>query len=239
MILYVFALAPLPYKALERQVYPTEEQFGGFVFKIQANMDPKHRDRIAFLRICSGSFIKGMKLTHLRLGKVVQVYNAFTFMAGDRLPTTNATSGDLIGLHNHGTIRIGDTFTEGEDLKFVGIPNFAPELFRLVRLKDPLKSKALLKGLIELSEEGATQIFRPLNSNDLILGAVGILQFDVVAHRLKYEYKVDCVYESVNITTARWIYTDDDKSMLEFRNKVYDYLAVDGNDVLIYLAPTK
>ena len=121
----------------------------------------------------------------MRIGKEVQIANALTFMAGDRSHTEMALAGDIIGLHNHGTIRIGDTFTQGEQLKFTGIPNFAPELFRLVRLKDPLKSKALLKGLIELSEEGATQVFRPLNSNQLILGAVGVLQFDVVAHRLK------------------------------------------------------
>ncbi len=139
-----------------------------------------------------------------------------------------ALSGDIIGLHNHGTIRIGDTFTEGEDLKFKGIPNFAPELFRLVRLKDPLKSKALTKGLIELSEEGATQMFRPLNSNQLILGAVGVLQFDVVAHRLKHEYKVDCIYEPVNVHCARWVYSDNEKAMQTFKDKAFDYLALDG-----------
>ena len=147
--------------------------------------------------------------------------------------------GDIIGLHNHGTIRIGDTFTQGEQLKFTGIPNFAPELFRLVRLRDPLKSKALLKGLIELSEEGATQVFRPLNSNQLILGAVGVLQFDVVAHRLKHEYKVDCIYEQVSVSCARWVYAQDEKAMSEFRTKAFDYLALDGSDTLMYLAPTK
>ncbi|MBA2648953.1 MAG: peptide chain release factor 3 [Legionella sp.] len=222
-----------------REVSPQEEAFTGFVFKIQANMDPNHRDRIAFLRVCSGAYKKGMKLNHLRLGKEVQIANALTFMAGDRSHTETALAGDIIGLHNHGTIRIGDTFTQGEELKFTGIPNFAPDLFRLVRLKDPLKSKALLKGLIELSEEGATQIFRPLNSNQLILGAVGILQFDVVAHRLKHEYKVDCIYESVSVTCARWVYADNDKTLNEFRLKAFDYLACDGSDTLIYLAPTR
>ncbi|MCE3046195.1 MULTISPECIES: peptide chain release factor 3 [Legionella] len=233
------APGPRPREALEREVSPDEEAFSGFVFKIQANMDPKHRDRIAFLRICSGQFNKGMKLSHLRIGKEIQISNALTFMAGDRSHAELAMAGDIIGLHNHGTIRIGDTFTQGEQLKFTGIPNFAPELFRLVRLKDPLKSKALLKGLIELSEEGATQVFRPLNSNQLILGAVGILQFDVVAHRLKNEYKVDCVYESVNVSCARWVYSDDDKAMAEFKTKAYDYLALDGSDSLMYLAPTR
>ena len=234
-----FAPGPLPRKAVEREVIPSESNFTGFVFKIQANMDPKHRDRIAFLRICSGEFNRGMKLSHLRIGKDVQIANALTFMAGDRAHTETAFAGDIIGLHNHGTIRIGDTFTQGEVLKFTGIPNFAPELFRLVRLKDPLKSKALLKGLIELSEEGATQIFRPLNSNQLILGAVGVLQFDVVAHRLKHEYKVDCIYEAVNISCARWVYSEDEKAMSEFRTKADEYLALDGGDALMYLAPTR
>jgi peptide chain release factor 3 len=234
-----YAPEPQAREAQQRMVAPGEELFSGFVFKIQANMDPKHRDRIAFLRICSGAYKKGMKLSHLRTGKDVQIANALTFMAGDRHHVDSALAGDIIGLHNHGTIRIGDTFTQGEQLKFTGIPNFAPELYRLVRLKDPLKSKALLKGLIELSEEGATQVFRPLNSNQLILGAVGVLQFDVVAHRLQHEYKVDCIYESVNISCARWVYAEDEKSMAEFKAKAFDYLALDGSDTLMYLAPTR
>lgn len=234
-----YAPAPRARAAAERLVQPEEATFTGFVFKIQANMDPRHRDRIAFLRICSGTFERGMKLRHLRLDKDIQIANALTFMAGDRNQAELALSGDIIGLHNHGTIRIGDTFTQGESLKFTGIPNFAPELFRLVRLRDPMKSKALLKGLIELSEEGATQVFRPLSSNQLILGAVGVLQFDVVAHRLKHEYKVDCIYETVNVTCARWVYAPDDKTLTEFRDKTFDYLALDGSDSLIYLAPTR
>jgi peptide chain release factor 3 len=160
-------------------------------------------------------------------------------MASSRVHADEAYAGDIIGLHNHGTIRIGDTFTEGESLKFTGIPNFAPELFRAVRLKDPLKSKALLKGLIELSEEGATQIFRPLTRNDLILGAVGVLQFDVVAHRLKYEYNVQCVYDAVNVSCARWVYAEDDKALAAFKAKAEDYLALDGGGALMYLAPTR
>lgn len=234
-----FAPGPQPRETQERAVDPSEQAFSGFVFKIQANMDPKHRDRIAFLRICSGTYKRGMKMSHLRIGKEVQIANALTFMAGDRSHTEVALPGDILGLHNHGTIRIGDTFSQGEQLKFTGIPNFAPELFRLVRLRDPLKSKALLKGLIELSEEGATQVFRPLNSNQLILGAVGVLQFDVVAHRLKNEYKVDCIYEQVGVSCARWVYAEDEKAMSEFRTKAFDYLALDGSDTLMYLAPTK
>ncbi|OGV33654.1 MAG: peptide chain release factor 3 [Legionellales bacterium RIFCSPHIGHO2_12_FULL_35_11] len=234
-----FAPSPIARETTQRIVNPNENKFSGFVFKIQANMDPKHRDRIAFLRVCSGKFEKGMKINHLRIGKDVQISNALTFMAGDRSQVSFALPGDIIGLHNHGTIRIGDTFTEGEKLQFKGIPNFAPELYRLVRLKDPLKNKALIKGLIELSEEGATQVFRPLNSNDLILGAVGVLQFDVVAHRLKHEYKVDCGYDVINIAAARWVYCNDSKILADFKVKAYDNLALDGSGALIYLAPTR
>lgn len=235
----VHAPKPQPRQTLQRLVSPEEENFSGFVFKIQANMDPKHRDRIAFLRVCAGEFKKGMRLKHLRLGKEVQISNALTFMAGEREHAAHALPGDIIGLHNHGTIQIGDTFTQGEALKFSGIPNFAPELFRLVRLRDPLKSKALLKGLIQLSEEGATQVFRPLNNNYLILGAVGVLQFDVVAFRLKGEYGVDCIYENVNVVSARWVRSDDEKAMNTFKNKASDNLALDGADQLIYLAPSR
>jgi peptide chain release factor 3 len=234
-----WAPAPLPRQADTRLVDANEEAFTGFVFKIQANMDPQHRDRIAFVRICSGQYRKGMKMRHVRLQRDISVNNALTFLAGDRENADEAFAGDIIGLHNHGTIQIGDTFTEGEVLKFTGIPNFAPELFRRVRLKDPLKNKALLKGLIQLSEEGATQVFRPLNSNDLILGAVGVLQFDVVAHRLLHEYKVKCIYEPVNVYTARWIHCDDEKMLAQFKDKAIDNLALDGGDNLTYLAPTR
>jgi len=175
-----YAPAPQSRQTKTRVVEAEEEKLSGFVFKIQANMDPNHRDRIAFMRICSGQYNKGMKMKHVRIGKDIQIANAITFMARERDHVETAFSGDIIGLHNHGSIRIGDTFTQGEQLKFTGIPNFAPELFRRARLKDPLKMKALQKGLEQLSEEGATQLFRPMNNNDLILGAVGILQFDVV-----------------------------------------------------------
>lgn len=233
-----YAPAPIARATQKRQVEPNETSFSGFVFKIQANMDPQHRDRIAFMRICSGNFSKGMKLKHLRLEKTVQINNALTFMAGDREHVTDAFPGDIIGLHNHGTIKIGDTFTTGEDLKFIGIPNFAPELFQLVRPKDPLKMKALQKGLIQLSEEGATQVFKPLHDNRIILGAVGILQFDVVAHRLKYEYNVECLYEQCNITTVRWIYCSDIKKLAEFTSKVPNNVALDAGEQLVYLAPS-
>ncbi|WP_444994426.1 peptide chain release factor 3 [Aliikangiella sp. IMCC44359] len=234
-----WAPAPLNRQTDIREVSSNEALFSGFIFKIQANMDPAHRDRIAFMRIVSGKYDKGMKMKHVRLSRDVQISNAVTFLAGDRSNLDEAFAGDIIGLHNHGTIQIGDTFTSGEALKFSGIPNFAPELFRRVRLKDPLKNKALLKGLIQLSEEGATQVFRPFNSNDLILGAVGVLQFDVVAHRLKEEYKVNCIFESVSVNTARWIECDDEKMLEEFKNKASDNLSLDGGDNLSYLAPTR
>lgn len=222
-----------------REVSPNEDKFSGFVFKIQANMDPQHRDRIAFLRVCSGTYRPGMKLRHVRLQKDVQISNALTFMAGEREKVEEALPGDILGLHNHGTIQIGDSFTQGENLKFIGIPYFAPELFRSVRPRDPLKSKALQKGLIQLSEEGATQVFRPLNDNRIILGAVGELQFDVVAHRLHNEYGVDCIYESINISTARWISCKDAKMLADFERKAKDHLALDGGENLAYLAPTQ
>jgi peptide chain release factor 3 len=221
-----------------RIVHPEEENFSGFVFKIQANMDPSHRDRIAFLRICSGKFQKGMRIRHARLKRDMQVRNALTFMAGEREHTEEAYPGDIIGLHNHGTIQIGDTFTQGEDLQFTGIPHFAPEIFRRVRLKDPLKLKALQKGLLQLSEEGATQFFRPLSNNDLVLGAVGILQFDVVAYRLKHEYNVECQYEETSISTARWINSSNKKKLDEFKQHLAHNLALDVNNNLTYLAPT-
>jgi peptide chain release factor 3 len=234
-----YAPAPQSRDTISRTVSASEEKFSGFVFKIQANMDPAHRDRIAFLRVCSGTYKQGMKMHQVGIGREVKINQALTFMASDREQVAEAWPGDIIGLYNHGTIQIGDTFTEGEDLKFTGIPYFAPELFRLVRLKDPLKLKALQKGLKQLCEEGATQLFKPVNSNNLILGAVGMLQFDVVAYRLKHEYNVDCVYENVSVTTARWIYCEDNKKLEEFKLKAYDNLALDGSDNLTYLAPTR
>lgn len=234
-----WAPAPITRATQSRQVEPTEEKFSGFVFKIQANMDPRHRDRIAFLRVCSGRYVKGLKMQHVRIGKDIKVSDAVNFKAGDRESVEEALSGDIIGLHNHGTIQIGDTFTEGEDLKFTGIPHFAPELFKRIRLKDPLKTKQLQKGLQQLAEEGSTQVFMPFNNNDLIVGAVGNLQFEVVAYRLKDEYKVEAIYEPVNVYTAHWVECDDDKMLADFRKKQADNLALDGGGHLSYLAPTR
>jgi len=222
-----------------RVVEPNEADMSGFVFKIQANMDPGHRDRIAFMRICSGEYQKGMRLRHVRSGKDMKIADAITFMAADRQHADVAYAGDIIGLHNHGTINIGDSFTRGENLKFSGIPSFAPEIFQRAILKDPLKLKALQKGLAQLCEEGATQLFKPLRNNDLILGAVGPLQFDVVAHRLKDEYKVECQFEPVNVATARWVEADDERHLQEFQKKAHDNLALDHSDSLVYIAPSK
>jgi len=229
---------PLARATVTRTVAPDEAALTGFVFKIQANMDPKHRDRIAFFRITSGKYVKGMKMHQVRLNRGVQIANAITFMAREREQVDAAYAGDIIGLYNHGTIQIGDTFTEGEELKFSGVPYFAPELFRRVVLRDPLRMKALQKGLDQLSEEGATQIFRPLISNDLILGAVGALQFDVVAYRLKHEYGVECTYDTIDVATARWVDCDDPKKLDEFRRHGETRLALDRAGNLTYLAPT-
>jgi len=233
------APAPMARDAEERTVEPREQKFSGFVFKVQANMDPQHHDRIAFLRVTSGQYRKGMKLRQVRTGKDLQIANAITFMARDREQADGACAGDIIGLHNHGTIRIGDTFSEGEPLKFQGIPNFAPELFRRVLLKDPLRMKALNKGLDQLSEEGATQVFRPLMGNDVILGAVGMLQFDVVAYRLKSEYGVESAYEPVDVNTARWVACAQTKMLEDFRRKNEMRLALDSSGALTYLAPSR
>ncbi|SBT16752.1 Peptide chain release factor 3 [Marinomonas gallaica] len=233
-----WAPAPMPRETHDRQVEATEEKFSGFVFKIQANMDPKHRDRIAFMRVVSGTYKQGMKMNHVRLGKQISISDAVTFMAGDRSRAEEAFAGDIIGLHNHGTIQIGDTFTQGENLKFSGIPNFAPELFRRIRLKDPLRQKQLLKGLVQLSEEGAVQVFRPMQNNDLIVGAVGVLQFDVVVARLKAEYNVEAIYENINVATARWVQAEEGKKFEEFKRKSEANLALDGGDNLTYIAPT-
>ena len=222
--------------SLTRDVSPTEDDFSGFVFKIQANMNPAHRDRIAFLRICSGQFTRGMKVRHHRINKDITLANATIFMAQDRANVEEAWPGDIIGLHNHGTIKIGDTFTIKEPLKFTGIPNFAPEHFRRVILKNPLKMKQLQKGLIQLAEEGAVQVFRPLIGADYIMGAVGVLQFEVTMARLKNEYGVEAIYEPVNFQAARWVTCTNDKKLSDFKSRNQMALAEDAEGYLTYLA---
>lgn len=234
-----YAPAPLSRESEQREVQPTEKNFTGFVFKIQANMDPGHRDRIAFMRICSGEYYKGIKVLHVRSGKEMKIPDAITFMAADRQHAETAYAGDIIGIHNHGKINIGDSFTEGEIIRFTGIPSFAPEIFRRAVLKDPLRLKALQKGLAQLCEEGATQLFKPMRNNDLILGAVGPLQFEVVAHRLQHEYKVECEFETIKVATARWVECDDAETLSEFERKAHDNLALDHSGALVYIAPTR
>ncbi len=228
--------APGPRATLTRMVHPEEEAFSGFTFKIQANMDPAHRDRIAFFRICSGKFTRGMKVIHHRLGKEINLSNATVFMAQNRSHIDEAYPGDIIGIHNHGTIKIGDTFTDKEELRFTGIPNFAPEHFRRVVLRNPLKMKQLQKGLLQMAEEGAVQVFRPIVGNDYILGAVGVLQFEVTMTRLKDEYSVDATYEPLSYTLARWVTCDNKQQLKDFEKKTLFNLALDAEGHLSYLA---
>ncbi len=221
-----------------RQVAPAEAPFTGFVFKIQANMDPKHRDRIAFFRVCSGRYSPGMKVRHIRAGREMKLQNALTFMANERVLMEQAFAGDIIGIHNHGQLQIGDTLTEGETLYFKGIPYFSPELFRAARLRDPLKAKQLQKGLQELGEEGAIQVFEQ-EGGQMLLGAVGQLQFEVVAQRLKDEYKVDAIFEAADIYTARWLTFEDDLTRRNFEREQWARLGKDVDGNLVYLASSR
>ena len=234
-----WAPPPQPRDGGERIVLPAEAPFSGFVFKIQANMDPRHRDRIAFFRVCSGRYAPAMKVDHQRTGKEMKLGNVMTFMANERVASQDAVAGDIIGIHNHGQLQIGDTLTEGEALSFKGIPYFAPELFRVARPRDPFKAKQLQKGLQQLGEEGAIQVFETIVGNTLLLGAVGQLQFEVVAARLASEYKVDALYDEAGIATARWLTYPDDKVRRDFEKDRAASLAndVDGNPV--YLAPNR
>lgn len=231
-----WALPPKGRDASVRTVSPTEGAFSGFVFKIQANMDPAHRDRIAFLRVCSGKFEKGMKLKHLRLNRDVKISSVVSFMASTREQVEEAYAGDIIGLPNHGNMQIGDSFSEGEELQFKGIPYFAPEIFRSVRILNPLKTKQLQKGLQQLGEEGAVQVFKPVLGSDLILGAVGVLQFEVVASRLKNEYGVDAVFDGTSISTARWVSSEDKKILGDFEKALAHQVAYDAAGNMTYLA---
>lgn len=230
------APCPSPRETSTRMVSPDEEPFSGFVFKIQANMDLAHRDRLAFMRVCSGKFYRGMKVKHHRLKKDVLMSNPTIFMAQDRTLVEEAWPGDIVGIHNHGTIKIGDTFTDKEPLQYIGIPNFAPEHFRRVQLDSPMKSKQLQKGLLQLAEEGAIQVFRPLQDNVFILGAVGVLQFDVAVARLKAEYSVDASYTTSAYTVARWIKCDDPKKLAEFEKSHQSNMAKDSEGKLTYMA---
>ncbi|MFM8547283.1 MAG: peptide chain release factor 3 [Betaproteobacteria bacterium] len=233
-----WAPPPLARQTATRVVAPDEPALTGFVFKIQANMDPRHRDRIAFVRVCSGRYRPGARVVHQRTGKELKISHALAFMANERVASAEAVAGDIIGLHNHGQLQIGDTLTEGEKLSFRGIPYFAPELFRIARARDPFKSKQLNKGLRELGEEGAIQVFENSLGHTL-LGAVGPLQFEIVAHRLQTEYQVDAVYDASDTQLARWLVFADEGGRKRFEREQAIRLAsdVDGNPV--YLAPNK
>ena len=232
-----WAQPPKERDATLRNVRPDEQAFSGFVFKIQANMDPAHRDRIAFLRVCSGHFERGMKIRHLRLDREIKVSSVVTFMASSREQVEEAYAGDIIGLPNHGNMQIGDSFSEGEPLQFTGIPYFAPDFFRSVRIRNPIKIKQLHKGLQQLGEEGAVQVFKPMHGGELILGAVGVLQFEVVASRLMNEYGVDAVFEGTSINSARWVSCDDKRMFADFeKSSAGANLAHDAAGNLAYLA---
>ena len=233
-----FAPAPRPQWSPARIVRPEEPELSGFVFKIQANLDPQHHDRMAFVRLCSGRYRPGMRWVQARTGRSFKVTDARTFFANTRNQTETAVAGDIIGLPNHGTIQIGDVFTEGERLSFAGVPNFAPEWFRRVILDDPLRSKTLARGLQELAEEGAAQFFRPLTGQEWIVGAIGPLQFDVVAARLADEYAVRCRFEPLPIATARWVESDPD-GLEQLKSRLEAFLATDHLGDLVYLAPSR
>jgi peptide chain release factor 3 len=225
---------PQPRPTVTREVSPYEEEFTGVAFKIQANMDPKHHDRMAFVRVCSGRFEKGMEVIHHRTGETLRLNNATTFMAQDREGVDTALPGDIIGIMSHGRIKIGDSFSEKEPLHFTGVPSFAPEHFRKVHLDDPFRSKHLGKGLTQLSEEGAIQAFRPMRGNDYILGAVGELQFDVTLDRLEDEYNVEAHLTGAPYTCCRWVHGPAD-DMEDFESAERDSLFRDADGDLAYL----
>ena len=196
---------PQPQRAEPRQIAPEETAVAGFVFKVQANMDPKHRDRVAFVRLASGHFERGMKLHHVRAGKPMSVTNPVLFLAADRELAEEAWAGDIIGIPNHGQLRIGDTLTEGEALRVTGIPSFAPELLQTVRAGDPMKAKHLEKALMQFAEEGAAKVFKPMIGSGFIVGVVGQLQFEVLASRIELEYGLPVRFESTQFNSARWV----------------------------------
>jgi len=234
--LAAWAPPPRPQPAEPRPIEPTEPKVAGFVFKVQANMDPNHRDRVAFLRLCSGRFRRGMKLKHGRSGRMMAIQNPVFFLARDRNLAEEAWPGDIIGIPNHGTLRIGDTLSEGEALRVTGIPNFAPEILRRVRLDDPMKSKHLRKALEQLAEEGVTRIFKPLTGGDWIVGVVGALQLEVLAARIKTEYELGIRFEPAPYETARWVEAADPLLLKKFVEGNRSVLADDHDAAPVFLA---
>ena len=231
-----YAPSPRPQPTQNRTIEPIENKVTGFVFKIQANMDPKHRDRIAFFRISSGHFKRGMKLKHIRDQKILTLHNPVLFLAQDRETATEAYAGDIIGIPNHGNLRIGDALTEGEDINFTGIPSFAPELLQTVRPEDPMKAKHLGRALQQLAEEGAAQVFKPRIGADWIVGVIGALQFEVMADRIRTEYEVPVIFESTSLFTARWIEATDNLKLKQFINSNTAAIADDHNSAAVFLA---
>ena len=220
----------------EREISPDEGKVAGFVFKIQANMDPKHRDRIAFMRLASGHFQRGMKLRHVRSGKQVNMHNPVLFLAQDREVAEEAWAGDIIGLPNHGNLRIGDALTEGEELHFTGIPSFAPEMLQRVRPDDPMKAKHLGRALEQLAEEGAARVFKPRLDSAYIVGVVGTLQFEVLADRIRTEYNIPVHFEPTTLYTARWVETDDAPALKKFADTNQAAIAEDHDGTPVFLA---
>ncbi|MES2414671.1 MAG: peptide chain release factor 3 [Pseudomonadota bacterium] len=224
------APAPADRESIQRVVHPEEKKFSGVVFKIQANMDPAHRDRIAFLRVASGEFTRGMRLKVVRSGKELRPNTVVSFMSQRRELLDTAFAGDIIGIPNHGVLQLGDTLTEGEALQFTGLPFFAPEMFRSVEVADPLRSKQLRAGLTQLGEEGAIQVFRPIAGSVLLLGAVGQLQFEVVAHRLEHEYGVKARIMGSSFNLARWVTSEDPNELKKFMDANQHRVALDAVD---------
>ena len=230
------APTPLPRPTEEREVVPTEEKFTGFVFKIHANIDPRHRDRIAFLRICSGKFERNTNYLHVRQGKKMRFSNPTSFMASKKEIVDEAFPGDVVGLYDTGNFKIGDTLTEGEELHFTGIPSFSPEQFRYVVNADPMKSKQLNKGLVQLMDEGVAQLFIKENNGRKIIGTVGALQFEVIQYRLEHEYGAKCLYEPTRLHKACWVTCDDKAAFKEFDSRRKKDLARDKDGNLVFLA---
>ncbi|GAB5387397.1 MAG: peptide chain release factor 3 [Alphaproteobacteria bacterium] len=226
---------PRPQPTNGRMIEPTEEGVSGFVFKIQANMDPRHRDRIAFFRVSSGHFKKGAKLKHVRSGKVLNLHNPQRFLAQDREVATDAFPGDIIGLPNHGNLRIGDTLTEGEDFQVTGIPSFAPEYLQRVRPEDPMKAKHLGRALQQLAEEGVARVFKPTFDSNWIVGVVGVLQFEVLADRIRTEYDIPVLFEQTQLHTARWV-EGDERELKAFNDANRAAMAVDHDGAPVFLA---
>lgn len=229
------APSPLPRETEERTVHADEEKFTGFVFKIHANMDPNHRDRIAFVKVCSGVFRRNTNYLHVRNGKMLKFSTPTAFMASKKSVIDEAYPGDIVGLHDTGTFKIGDTLTEGEKLHFKGIPSFSPELFKYIENADPMKSKQLAKGIDQLMDEGVAQLFTNQFNGRKIIGTVGALQFEVIEYRLLHEYGASCRWESVNLYKACWIEALDENELADFRKHKSQYMAKDkqGRDVFL------